>query len=441
VKATRSSSSALGASLIIALLTGSCSYVRRVIELDFVDLPDSRLQNLESLHTQTGKHRYSARFVGDFAHTMDRSGRSVLGLQIGDPNHAGFASGAPEAVPNPGEKCFELVDELLSFDPAKNERLAMVQISWCARLISQDPSDLVRERATLALGPLGRMVGIGPPAGLAIDEPRANAEETAVLLTAVVSAWRGARDGFSDVAKLEAACAAMSATTFDLEGARRVLLALAGLLQGKPQEVQGYEHLAALVQDFKRRGIELALNHALTRTSGIVRAAGVSASVEACGPDMFARFLNILQAEAERGLDRDPLVVRTFFDLVLARGLPSRPAELSASEYENLLGAWTALLVQFAVQDPESRLRVRAMRALAAVTDGPDSLREEDWEAWWYEHINVRRAEAGLPPSRDAVEPSGNAPPAEESTPEDVGAAPDATPDDDPLEGTEDSDG
>ena len=70
------------------------------------------------------------------------------------------------------------------------------------------------------------------------------------------------------------------------------------------------------------------------------------------------------------------------------------------------------------MEDYDSQVRVQAMKALARVTDGPSSLREEDWEEWYYQRAVRRRAEAGLPPALDAVE-STDPSPAEESGSED----------------------
>jgi len=208
------------------------------------------------------------------------------------------------------------------------------------------------------------------------------------------------------VPDLAEAITAVRETTFDIDGARRVLAAVGALLQGTGEGNVGYAELLELAAHLQRQTIGLGLGVAVADESPVVRAAVARAAVEAGGDSMLARFMNMLTAE------RDPRALRPFFQLLIDRGLPERPEELSEDEYVVLRERWLDGIVAHAVENPDSTIRVKAMQALGRITeDGPGSLREEDWEAWWYERIDRKRAELGLEPIPDAVgETEGDSP-------------------------------
>ena len=398
----------LTAGALVLGLVGSCKTMSKIVNLDFVDFPDSRVENLERLHRPGGGHHYTVTFVGDFYYAANREGRTIGGLRIGSPSSE--ASGKPKQLDCPSEACLELLNELLEFDSQKNPRLAAVQTAWCARIIQQDPSWLSRERAVLGLGPLGRMVSIGVPVALPPEAPRATADETAELLTDLVRTWRALLEGTGTWNDFRGACAALRTTTFDLDGCRRVLPAAATLLNKVKPDRAGYDELLELVQDFQRRTIQLALARALAEEPGEasrMRAAVVRASVEAGGADMLARFMPLLEAERQAGVDRDALVVAELLHQVANLGLPDSVEDLEQTRYDTLRDSWVDLMVGFAVEDEEGFVRVKAMQALTRLETGPASLREEEWEEWYYARIAEKREEAGLPPTLEATESLG----------------------------------
>lgn len=393
--------------LVFGLL-GSCKTMGKIINLDFIDFPDSRVENLDRLHRPGGGHHYTVAFVGDFYYAANREGRTVGGLRIGSPSSE--ASGKPKQLESPSEACLELLNELLDFDSTGNTRLAAVQTAWCARIIQQDPSLLSRERAVLGLGPLGREVTIGVPVALPPEAPRATAEETATLLTDLVRTWRALLENTGTLNDFRGSCAVLRTTTFDLDGCRRVLPAAATLLNKVKPDHVGYDELLELVHDFQRRTIQLALARALAEEPGEasrVRAAVVTASVRAGGADMLARFMPLLEAERQAGADRDALVVSELLAQVAKLGLPESVEDLEPERYRRLRDSWIDLMVGFAVEDEEGFLRVKAMQALTRLETGPASLREEEWEDWYYARIAKKREEAGLPPTLDATDDIG----------------------------------
>lgn len=394
---------------LFCLALCSCEAVERVLDLDFYDLPDSRIENLGRLHTASTRHHYSAHFVGDLEHSFMAERRTIGGVTIGRPGRGDSVAERPEPIPNPSARCLELLTELLDFDSQANPRLAALQIAWCARIISEDPSFLSRERAILGLGPLARRIGIEGPVSLAIDAPRADADRTAELLADLIASWRNLAQGTGSESSLREDADAIAATVFDLQGSRRILPALAGLLGSADEASPGRDVLLELLEDFQRRTIQLSLARGLNLPRGAaskVRAAVVSASVEAGGIEMLARFMSVLQAERQAGAERDELLVLRILELVARYGFPDSFANLDVERYDRLRDEWYGLLLGFAVEDLEGRVRVQAMQALSRSVQGPDSLREEDWEAWYYARIDGRREKEGLPPRLNAAEES-----------------------------------
>lgn len=399
--ASRLTAVLLGATLS-SLLATSCSTVDRVLALDFFDLPETRVANLEALHNSTGGHRYTARMVGDMGYALGRQNWTIAGLQIGQ-RRSGAARSKEETIENPSELCLELLGELLDFDSSDNPRLACVQVAWCARLAVEDPSVLTRERAVLGMGPLGAQVGFDRLLRLEPETPRAGPEEVAGLLSRLLGSVRAQREGTillsgEGARSFEDAIGEVRDTTYDVDGARRVLVAVGALLQGVDEESVEHARLVDLAAELQRRTIGLTLGLTRSDESPFVRAATARAATAAGGELLLARFMHTLTVE------RDPIAVRLFLELLAERGLPGRPAEITEEEFPALREEWLGAVVGHALDDPESMVRVKAMQALsAAVDDGPNTLREEDWERWWFARIDRLRAEHGLGPLPAAV--------------------------------------
>ena len=385
------------AGLLLALAS-SCSTINRVLSLDFVDLPETRLANLEALHTPTGKHHYSAEMIGDFQYVMGRGRRSFAGVSLGRAPSSTPGEAKMEAIENPAELCLEILSELLDFDPTGNPRLAGVQVSWSARIVIEDPSVLSRARAARGLGEQGARIGIGLPRQLAAEEPRATPDDVARLLSDLLTAWQNMREGTrllsgSDAPSVAQAMQAIRETTYDVNGARRVLVAVGSLFASTAKSDPGYAELVTLNDDLQRITIERALAQGILDSSPAVRAAIFRAAVLAGGNDVLMVFMGALQRE------QDPLALRLYLEVVLERGLPAPSNLVSGEEYLMLRERWLELLVTQAAEHPRSEVRVKAMQVLQVVApDGPRSLREEDWETWWFRRTDQMREEAGLPP-------------------------------------------
>ncbi|HIG10263.1 MAG: hypothetical protein ABGY71_11575 [bacterium] len=369
-----------------ALLGASCGTLEKIASLDFVDLPDARLANLEALHGAHGKHHYRAVMLGDAAYAFSRTGERTAGLYIGvAPRHGAKAN----SIPNPSAVCLELLNELLAFESEDKVRLRSIQISWCARLVAEDPSLLTRERAVIGLGDFAPGLAVGAPLVLDPAQPRAGADQVAGLLTSLVASYR--KDSGSQEARA-AAIAAVGEMTYDLQGARRVLYATASLFDKIGGERSAATGLDALVREMQRRTIRLALGWALGDPSGRVRGRAVAAAVGCGDPQVFAQLMG-----SELRM-QDEVAGYLFLDLLRKRGLPRPSARLAGEEYNLARQRWLREILGLALQHPASHLRTRAMQVLKVVTEGgPASLREEDWEAWWYE-----TGGAGKPAPKDS---------------------------------------
>lgn len=390
-------------------MLAGCKTWDRLVNFDFVDYPDSRVENLERLHMPSGKHRYTVTFVGDFNHAFNRQGHTIGGLRIGKPP-VDSSSGTTRELPNPSASCLELVTELMEFDSSEHRRLEAVQVTWCARIIEDDPSALSRERAALALGPLGARVGVAGPLVLPTDAPRASAKETAQVLTDTVRTWRAWGENLATRDQWIEQANVLRETPFDLSGSRRVLPVLAGMMVNLPADSLRYETLDPLVREFERHTIQLALGKALREPTGegsLVRAAAVRATVEAAGVVGLARLMPLLVAEREAQVDGDTQVKAAILGSIAKLGLPASIEGIPQADYDRIYENWLALLVGIAVEDKEGHVRVKSMQALGKLVAELDSLREEDWEEWFYMHEEQKREASGRAPTPLATEESG----------------------------------
>ena len=127
------------------------------------------------------------------------------------------------------------------------------------------------------------------------------------------------------------------------------------------------------------RCIGQTLAQALGDEAPRVRAAAVEASVRSGGPGVLAIILGQLDRESSDE------VLAAALRLVAAEGLPLREEGIDPTDYARAREVWLSQLVRYAVEHPAGSVRVQAMLALAVVADsGPDSLRAEDWEDWWF---------------------------------------------------------
>lgn len=325
---------------------------------DPLSLPRARVENLKQLHDGHGGYRYHGELLGDFGYLIEvTTGRQRDLVSTGS------------AITNPGHETLVNLVELLQMPPGRSGA-ADLQIEWCARLVSEDPSELVRERAALGLGEVGAWIGMGelvpPPGGVVYATP----EEVAAGLEGLLRSLRLAREGAPEDGTVGRACAQVVGMSLNLDGAWRLL----GVLPGLSNLAQSPEASAAIVdlrQHLRETLVNDGVDRALSDGSDRVRTAGLRAMVTIAGGHSLVGLLS----QPRPGWSET--VVLGIVDLVADVGIPF--SELPVAQR----GRCLSTLLGWSADHPAERVRVRSMIALRRlVPDGPASLREEDWLAW-----------------------------------------------------------
>ncbi|MBI5364446.1 MAG: hypothetical protein HZA53_14810 [Planctomycetes bacterium] len=336
----------------------------------------SKAWNLGQLHDEATRHRYHGVLESDVEYFLRHE---VAGVLRGAG--ARLAEKDPSGIDDPSQRCLENLIDLQHYS-ADDSRSRALRVEWFARLAVDDPARLSRERATLALGALGAAIEAGVPIALPKEPAPAPSETVADASAALVRGVRGRIDPASVEGKpapsVDDACKAIEALVLDREGARRALSAVSQLATIRGLGDAEEERLSKTATELERRLVRQSLAAALKDPEPIVRAAAVEASVACAG----VRVLDSMLLH----LDREPApeVLVRLLTIVRDRGLPDAPAELSAKERsawrEHQLDALYALLFT----RPEGEVHAAAMLALSRVAGaGFESLREEDWQAWF----------------------------------------------------------
>ena len=344
------------AALALALsMAGSCHLLP--------DMPDplnfagAKARNLEALHSTSGEYNYRADTVGDLGYLFEEI--------IGTDRLSSFAA-SPVANPS-GETMVNILD-LLACNPDDSDTVDL-QIEWCARLCATDPSALVRERAATGLGELGVFVDVKSLPPLPASAGRATPDEIGAVIESVLRGLRAIREE-DDSAPLELAVADGKALYLNGEGGWR-LLAATRSLRKHASDASSLLILDGLSRHLRKRLIEEGVRTALADSSDLVQAAGLRSLVTIHGPVALSGFLN------KPRIGWSDTIVVGLVDLVAQYGLPVRGTSPEVKE------AQLTSLLEWAVDHPAARVRVRSMIALQRVApDGPRSLREEDWHTW-----------------------------------------------------------
>lgn len=357
-RGVRGTVSAAGAILAGLLPLGACQVV------------GAKVHNLEELHAPDSSHRYTAALSGDFEYVLRHE---LIGRLPG--RAAELAKEAPEPVEAPADACLENLIALEEGD-ATNPVVAGRQVEWFARLAVEDPWQLSRERCVLALAAAGRRLEAGMPAGLGADQHPAGPEDLSARLAPVVEEVRAIVDRRGDVARLRAACDGVRALELDLSGARRALRLATEVLDGLGTRDRDLDPVRELHVDLQRICVRRAIAAALDDRVPNVRAAALASVAQMGG----RRAIDTVLYDRLRK-DPEPEVAVAIVDALAANGeLPAGGGNGARPREE-----WLAALYALLVQRPESEVRVHAMMALSRLAGaGFTSLREEDWQAWWF---------------------------------------------------------
>ncbi|HVS18160.1 MAG TPA: hypothetical protein VMT18_06130 [Planctomycetota bacterium] len=356
-----------------------------------------RVFNLGELHTDDGYHRYSAVQLSSWDWTL----RHEMGGIFSD-TRMHLQEVRPSDVDDPNEACLEHLVELGRHTGeggyARSQRIATY-----AQYIVQCPWKLSRERCAILLGREGAALALSEHPVPRLSQTPAGPEDVAVCVSALIAAVRPLIEGRPDAFRpdeLGAACDALAELSLDLDGARRALQLVALLERRTSSKDERLAPLREINLTLQRLTVSRALIRALTDRlpferqgsnpgwgDARVRGAAVQAWVQAGGTLALADFLQQLDPREEIEIDVLLAILRSVAQVGLPAGIPG----VSPADVRRLEERWIEALMRYALDHPDGRVRVAAMRALSRLAGGElASLREEDWLDW----LEARRAAA-----------------------------------------------
>lgn len=351
----------------------------------------AKIYNLEELHDPESHHRYTAALEGDFEYVVRHQ---LLGFLRTEDKSWTEKSGS--RVDAPADECLAnliALESIESSDPA----VAGEEIAWFARLAVEDPWQLSRQRAVLALADRGERLKAGLPAGLGHDQAPADPDLVASTLTPLVKALRevlSARGDERDAARkeLDRTCAAARALDYDMSGARRALALVVALQKTAGTRNADTKPLADLSLDLQRLCVRRALASAIDDPAPIVRGAALSSTARIGGRVAIDTVLFDRLKKLVRDPRAEPEELVAIADTLAASGPLPEAAAAGGRSRDEWLGALYALVSSGFDDD----VRVHAMMALSRLSDsGFASLHEEDWQEWWTAHTGGGRAGSG----------------------------------------------
>ncbi|MBL8859491.1 MAG: hypothetical protein JNL28_13360 [Planctomycetes bacterium] len=343
---------------------------------------EAKIYNLEQLHDENSHHRYRAALEGDWEYVLRHKLLSVFKLAGANLNEK-----SPSKVEAPADECLANLIALEEADP-RDPFIAGRQVEWFARLSVEDPWSLSRERAVTGLAQAGERLAAGLPRALGGDQVPATPEILAEHLTRVVKAMRAVIERQGTRAELLRACDDVRELDLDLAGARRALRVACELVKAAGTRDPDLEPLAAWNADLQRVCITRALALAIDDKEPRVRAAALASSARIGGRAAVDTVLfDRLMRESE------PVVTIAIVDTLARLG----PEALEDKPGGKSRGDWLRALYTLVERSRDSEVRVHAMLALGRLSgSGLSSLREEDWQSWWYARAEKSDTGAGL---------------------------------------------
>jgi hypothetical protein len=355
------------------------------------NVAEAKIYNLDQLHDSESHHRYTAALEGDFEYVIRHQ---LFGLF----RHEGEGTAGKDSsrVDAPADECLENLIELESIDTA-DPAVSGQKVGWFARLAVEDPWQLSRQRAVLALASVGDRLKAGLPSGLGKDQKPADPELVASTLTPLVKALRevlagSGRERDDARAGLEQACTAVRALDYDMAGARRALAVVVALQGTAGTRNPDTAPLAELSLDLQRLCVRRALARAIDDVSPIVCAAALSSTARIGGRAAIDTVLFDRLRRLSGDANAAPEVLIAIADTLAASG----PLPQTAGPGGHTRDEWLAGLYKLVSLRPEEEVRVHAMMALSRLSGaGFASLHEEDWQEWWNAQAQSARSNSG----------------------------------------------
>lgn len=363
--------SRLAALLAAGLLGGGCHFV------------GAKASNLDALHPNEGRHAFVAVQETDLG-WASRTALSALTRSLGREAITPSAS----AVEDPVESCQELLEQLSEFD-SDDFATGSTQVEYFARAAVYDPWASSREIALRELGRAGVRLGLGrDPVDLRASEAsEAQADEALAKLVAATRKWFESRTAEAR-RELDATCAEVAALPLGMRDGLRILHGVNVLLRAAVLRDPRVEPLQPLSTALQRRLAAQAVARALIDAPPFpdggsdpgwpnerVQAAAVRAAVRFGGERTLAELLGRVPFSSVSG---ERLVA--LLESVAALGLPTQEGAASALDREK----WATQIYVTAVEHPDGRVRLAAMKALGKLSGrGLVSLQELEWQSWW----------------------------------------------------------
>ncbi|MEZ6004289.1 MAG: hypothetical protein R3F33_08880 [Planctomycetota bacterium] len=306
-------------------------------------------------------------------------------------------------VPDPAYSALRNLLVVAEGDGARPVHRDLVQVRQFSRFALRSPGTLVRERAVLELAGHARRLGLTDLASVLGDnvpQEVIGGEELsdwlAQIITTVEPLLRQGDDATEETRQaFAAACGAQDVARMEIDGLWRMLKALETFAARVDLERELFTPLRELALQLEARSVALALAGSTVDPEPRVRAANVEACQHAFGGDYLLECVRRLRNPPPQDHDTrfavqtaslmDAPVLERLFELIERHGLPARhalnPQEATQERFIDLRAILS--IVNEGAHFP-SRTRTAAMRALQRmVPEGPGTIREEEWVAWW----------------------------------------------------------
>ncbi|HPF15088.1 MAG: hypothetical protein H6830_04305 [Planctomycetes bacterium] len=305
------------------------------------------------------------------------------------------------------DPAYTALENLLVLEKGQGARPAtrdVIQVRQCSRYALRSPGRLVRERAVLELGPHARRLGLKDLSEVLTQPPlessASNGAELSALLAGILETFEAMLRQGDDATPttrgdFALACAQVDTSRLEMDGVWRLLKVVETFGSRIDLERDFMAPLLDLSERLQRRAVLLALAGTTVDRDDMVRAANLRTQYEAFGDGVTAEALLRLRGPLEQDPDtrfglqaallQEDATLRELFGLLAEHGWPQDtvliPGEIRENRFASLR---TILSVVNESARFDSRTRTSAMQALMTlVPDGPRSIREDAWVAWW----------------------------------------------------------
>jgi len=338
---------------------------------------ESSQWNLAQLHTADG----STRRVGELRNGFQQALTQFIGkTEFKVPFIEGITSAKP--IDDPLGRCLHNLNGLL-VDAGNNALLRAEQISTVTWLAEGCDYALSRERCALSIASLGAPFSVNGPAEVDDSLKFSSAEELGKaigqLILAAAPELTEHPEAADQIPGLAAQCQSLRSLNLDRNGARRLLVSCAALLQRTKASKEGRPALEALHLHAAQNCLGLALASAINDPSPLVRAAGLGAWIDLTAGEDPRPYALALGSSVPENIQ----VAIEGFSIYGIPPSPSRSPESQSSTGElQTERYWSGVLTQLLDSLREGPGAVSLCHGMSQLTGLDENLRPEYWIAW-----------------------------------------------------------